>query len=376
MNHPYYLLCLLLMILTGTASGQNDPTKAFVHTAGPGNITAHYTIMNHPDLDGNTDLNLIYTHIWDPNGGYNGVYADKKMGLWYSSGTWRIYNQDLSSFVENSSFNVLIPGTDIHSFRHTNTNLNITADFTVLDHPALNNNPGAVLVVSDKYGKYNHNQFGIYYNPGMQRWRLFNMGGEMMTEGLQFNVAVAQNGNPYGTKVHISDSSNTFGNWTEISNPNLDGNPNATVLVTQYWAPGGPKNNNNVGVYYTGDKWAVYNEDHNIPMPHNAGFHIIYFPNYPSTGITSNDLIQNHMNIFPNPASADAPITLTLDQELTGPVHIRVFNLAGQCVYQETLAKQQGLLQHAFRITDAAKGIYTVHIENQDRVGVQKLVVQ
>jgi serine/threonine protein kinase len=54
------------------------------------------------------------------------------------------------------------------------------------------------------------------------------------------------------------------GNYTIIDNPLTNGNPNAILLVTQNWNPGGGNgtyNNHPVGVWYDGTHWAIFNQD-------------------------------------------------------------------------------------------------------------------
>jgi hypothetical protein len=62
---------------------------------------------------------------------------------------------------------------------------------------------------------------------------------------------------------HTSSSTNISGHYTIISNPALDGNPNAIFFITHNWSgnDNGVYNDHNTGVWYTGANWAIYNED-------------------------------------------------------------------------------------------------------------------
>src|SRR5688500_10320127 len=79
--------------------------------------------------------------------------------------------------------------------------------------------------------------------------------------------------------VHTATVANVLGNWTTISHPSLDGNPNAIVLITPNWNPGGvggTYNDHEVGIYYTGTNWAIFNQDLAL-MPAGPAFNV-YIP--------------------------------------------------------------------------------------------------
>lgn len=66
--------------------------------------------------------------------------------------------------------------------------------------------------------------------------------------------------------VHQAVSANVSFNWTVITNPLTDGNPNAVLLVTPKWGGRYPPAvlsiyNHPIGVWYTGTKWAIFNQD-------------------------------------------------------------------------------------------------------------------
>lgn len=57
-----------------------------------------------------------------------------------------------------------------------------------------------------------------------------------------------------------------------IDNPATNGNPDAIVIVTQLWT--GVYNPHPVGVFYTGGKWTIFNEDE-AAMPVGAQFNVL-----------------------------------------------------------------------------------------------------
>jgi hypothetical protein len=62
----------------------------FTHTSSPSNISANWSQLSDPTLDGNTGAKLIVTQNW----GSSGNYADFKFGTWYNGTNWALYNED------------------------------------------------------------------------------------------------------------------------------------------------------------------------------------------------------------------------------------------------------------------------------------------
>jgi hypothetical protein len=78
--------------------------------------------------------------------------------------------------------------------------------------------------------------------------------------------------------VHHATPENTSANSTYLDGPPTDGNPNAVIVVTQNWNPGGSHgkyNDHPIGVWYDRDrsKWAVFNQDR-AAMPVGADFNV------------------------------------------------------------------------------------------------------
>jgi hypothetical protein len=77
--------------------------------------------------------------------------------------------------------------------------------------------------------------------------------------------------------IHRATAANTAFHVTTINHPHCDGDPNAILMVTQNWNPGGGAgiyNNHSIGVYYTGTHWAIFNQDL-VNMPVNAAFNVL-----------------------------------------------------------------------------------------------------
>jgi sortase A len=79
--------------------------------------------------------------------------------------------------------------------------------------------------------------------------------------------------------VHRSDEQNSSGDYTYLSDPNIDGDPNAFVLVTPTLDQGstdGGFYDHNVGVWYEpqAKQWAIFNQDRG-PVPAGTTFQVI-----------------------------------------------------------------------------------------------------
>jgi hypothetical protein len=78
--------------------------------------------------------------------------------------------------------------------------------------------------------------------------------------------------------IHHATPENISGNNTYLDSPLTDGNPNAVLVVTQNWNPGGSYgkyNNHTIGVWYDRNrsKWAIFNQDR-AAMPVGADFNV------------------------------------------------------------------------------------------------------
>lgn len=76
--------------------------------------------------------------------------------------------------------------------------------------------------------------------------------------------------------VHRATPQNVMRNWTVIDSRFTNGEPNAILIVTPNWNPGGAGgvyDNHAIGVWYTDGHWAIFNQDL-VPMPAGAGFNV------------------------------------------------------------------------------------------------------
>jgi hypothetical protein len=183
-------------------------------------------------------------------------------------------------------------------FKHTAVAANISNNWTILDDAATNNNPNALLQVTSDYGPngpYHNKSIGVWYTNG--KWTIFNQDRSPMTVNAKFNVMVSAP----SANVFMYTSTQTVGHIAMIDHPRLNNNPNAKFLVTQNWGGAGPYNNNPIGVYYTGNKWAVYNQNY-FAMPASAKFNIIIDD---AIFVVTANPPQGNYYFFDNPSTTD-----------------------------------------------------------------------
>jgi hypothetical protein len=154
------------------------PAGFFVHTATTANTVGAVTYMDCASLNGSNHYYVFASQNWNPPGS-TGVYNDSPIGLWYSAdgpadpalkNRWAIVNQDGSNIPLGASFNVMYIGevASPEVFLHYTSIEDVGRTYTILDHPAVNDDPNARLVIA-------------YY---------MGMGGNPPTNTLNHNLAV------------------------------------------------------------------------------------------------------------------------------------------------------------------------------------------
>jgi len=82
-------------------------SSTFVHMATSSNSTDDYTDIDNPTTNVYPAALVFVTPNWNP-GGSGGTYNDHAIGVWYHSGKWSIFNQDLRAFPNQATFNVYV----------------------------------------------------------------------------------------------------------------------------------------------------------------------------------------------------------------------------------------------------------------------------
>lgn len=76
---------------------------------------------------------------------------------------------------------------------HT-VNQTATQTYSIIDHPDLNNNPDAQVIVKQHWkGEYNDHPIGVYYSTDASKWVIYNEDRENIVGGAAFNVFIGDN---------------------------------------------------------------------------------------------------------------------------------------------------------------------------------------
>ncbi len=213
------------------------------------------------------------------------LYNYANAGIWYnvSLGKWNVFNQDTMTEIESGvKFNVIHIGESANTFEHPATGGIFS--FSLLDVAQLNNNPDKVLQVSQHWtGVYNDQPEGIYYNPGLGSWYIYNLDNAAIPDGANYNVQYQDASK--SAWVHTATVDNTSISATVLDNSLINGVPCAQIQVTQS-ATGGVFNNHPVAVAYSYllEQWYIVQQRENLEiapiynMPIGAQFHVLINP--------------------------------------------------------------------------------------------------
>lgn len=159
----------------------------FTHKATAGNTSGHITTITHKASNGNPNAIVMVTQK-------NGAVNNNEVGVWYNAGKWKIFNENRKPMPANAEFNVLVidPSKLKKAFVHTTNANNTSGHITTLNSSLTNGKTGAMLFVTQQYGRYNTAPVGVWYNGG--RWKIYNEDRSKMPIGTKFNVMVLDNG--------------------------------------------------------------------------------------------------------------------------------------------------------------------------------------
>ncbi len=168
------------------------------HTTNAGNTVENRSYLDHGTINGNDFVPMLVFGNGTP-----GFVLNSPYGVRYDSSNsrWAIFLEDLDPMPAGEFFWV-VPTTSpsweelgITPVVHEATALDTTLNYTFVDHPALNGNPDAIVVVSQHMMElgmfHNPHYIGMYYNSGNGRWGIFNEDLAPMPIGARFFLGVA-----------------------------------------------------------------------------------------------------------------------------------------------------------------------------------------
>ncbi len=197
----FLLLSFLLLVGMGKAQ------TAFRHISTSANTGGNSTILDHQLLNGREGAIIFIMPVWDrTTESYRCTNYAQNAGVKYdkATGKWAIVNQNPSQLMPtNQTFNVLVmPNASANCFSVVCDNATQSGNGhgMVIDNPACNNQPNALLLVTQNYQTtYNNNSQLVYYSNG--KWSIANDNyffpacegnKSVMPMGAKFNVLVMQ----------------------------------------------------------------------------------------------------------------------------------------------------------------------------------------
>lgn len=212
---------------------------------------------------------------------------------------------------------------------------NVTGDSAYLNNGATNDEPNAIvfMALNDTPGGVCgcvivEKPLGLWFDSSRREWAVFTEDASPMPAAPSFNILVVQKASA-SVFVQHAKGSNTQGNHTFINSKLLNGNPRASIQITQDFNPGGTPsgtfNDHPVGVRYYASKkrWAIFNED-NKPMPIGAAFSVMV-GSAPSgggkTGLVTVTKFDRHIGtiLVNNSASNGNPNNVTFVTQVFNP---------------------------------------------------------
>ncbi len=265
------LLTIALLFITSVTLSQ----VIFTHATSKSNTNGHITNLSHPSVNGKSDAVLFITQVY-------GKYNNHQVGVWYNNGTWTIYNEDRIALPEGTKFNVLVLPAGDNVFTHTVDITNIQDTWTLIDHAMTNDNPNAIVFVTQNWkGSYNPKPIGVWYDGS--KWSIFNQDNSKLPTGLTFNVLIQEEGYANSTggyadvyTVTTTDKNNQWGDYLATM-PIM--NPNTFLIATQNWSTKGPYNVHIPALWWGGTVWTIYNQDRKT-MNTDTKFNILAYPRF------------------------------------------------------------------------------------------------
>jgi hypothetical protein len=371
--HLFTTCSLLLLAFTGTAQSNTHFGNYFTHQCRDTSQSGNYTWLFHPELNGDSNAIAIFT----PNALIGGLVEDFHCGLWYNKNInrWTIYSEQGSSDTMPlySGFNVLIPSANGTAFKHKATAANITYNLTLIDNPATNGKPNALLFISHNWGVsggvYNNRATGVYYSQVEQKWGIFNEDLSNFPVNAVYNVFVVETTDANTAFIHTTGTPPLSANYLSYFDYPATAGSNTKLFVTHNLTPNGISNDKydtaTVGVAYKGGDWLIQNRGKSL-MDSGTTFNVLVANNLP-TGI--DDLLSDEpvVVVYPNPAND----IITVAHNYTVEATAYITNAMGQQAGRYNLQQSNTQID----ISQLPTGIYQLAVYNgQQRLAVKRLI--
>jgi len=168
-------------------------------------------------------------------------------------------------------------------FIQTATRSNVVEDSTYINNPATNGHRHVLIFVTPNFnpnntadGRFNNHPLGVWYDTSRNRWAIFNEDSANMRLNRAFNVLVVPRATRSAFQV-TSSSLNTSGDSLYMNRALINGHDRVLLQVTQVWnrtGSNGVFNQHNIGVWFSGPEWAIFQEDQGS-MTLGASFNVL-----------------------------------------------------------------------------------------------------
>jgi len=351
-----FLTILVVFGFGQVLMGQTYYGPNYVHENSSSNCTGDYTTLNGAVVGTNASDNLIFTHIKGPDFPHE-VYMPVSHGLWYNGSEWTIFNETQATIDTGLAFNVLNPKTNGTSFSFTVTAANTSQYWADIDNPLLNSTPSAIFFISKTWanGVYETAHVGIWYDSFSAKWAIYNEDGATpLALNSTYNIFIPAAGTSF-FKFH---STSTL-YFTEIDDSLINGNPNAEIFIVHDFTDNSTYQgfiNDELGVWYSGYNWTIYNETPSHHLFFGATFNVLMIRDNP-VGL---DNITNvaKMNVTPNPAKDKVKLSMN-SSYMQSLKEIRVYSTDGQTVLQKTYNGNPGG-QILLDLSQVSQGLYII----------------
>jgi hypothetical protein len=327
----------------------------YIHKNSASNCFGDYTILDGSVVGSTATDHLIFTHLWGPDIPHEN-YMLQNHGLWYTGTEWSIFNETEANIDTGLAFNVLNPKTNGTSFTHTVTVANSSGNWSDIDNPVLNNNASAIFFITKTWdnGVYDTAHVGIWYDAFTSKWAVYN---EDATNPLQINSTYNIFIPDAGTSFFKSTSTSTL-YFTELDDPLLNGNPGARIFIVHDFTSNSATQgyiDDELGVWYSGYYWTIYNENPAHALFMGATFNVLVIRENP-VGVANIAGDEAKIKVVPNPVKDKVAVLLNSSFSKTLK-EIRVCSMDGQTVLHNVYNGNTGN-EIVFDLSSLSRGLY------------------
>jgi serine/threonine protein kinase len=166
-----------------------------VQQASAANTAGIGTTINNPLVNGNPNVILLVTQVWNP-GGTGGVFNPHPVGVAFNNGSWAIFNEDGAAMTPGASFNIHVLQASKTNFVQTASPQNMSNGGVVISNATITSDPKAIIMVTQLWnpggaaGVYNNHPIGLAFNG--TNWTVVNEDQTPIPQGASFNISIIQ----------------------------------------------------------------------------------------------------------------------------------------------------------------------------------------